>query len=51
METEEEIRFCPNCMTETMQGQAYYNPDEPDEGTVWVCSQCLETVDIVSHIN
>jgi hypothetical protein len=43
----EEERFCPNCMTKTMQAQADYDPDDPDIGKVWVCSQCLENVDIV----
>jgi hypothetical protein len=44
---EEEIRFCPNCLTETMQAPTYFNPDEPDGGMVWTCSQCLEAVDII----
>ena len=45
----EEERFCPYCMTKTMQAQTYFNPDEPDEGMVWTCSQCLESVDIVEN--
>ncbi len=43
----EKERFCPYCMTKTMQAPAYYDPDNPDVGQVWVCSQCLESVDIV----
>ena len=46
---EEEIRFCPNCGEMTMQGPCYLNPDEPDEGMAWCCSQCLELIDIIQQ--
>ena len=45
----EEERFCPCCQTNTMQGIADYNPDDPNSGQIWVCSICGEAVDVVEN--
>lgn len=44
----EKERFCPNCLCYTMQAPAFIDPDDPDYGEAWCCSQCLELIDIVA---
>lgn len=45
----EEKRYCPNCNMETMQATTPYDPDDPDSGEVWLCSNCREIVDVVKQ--
>lgn len=35
-------RFCPSCMKETIQIVKLYNPDYPEDGEVWQCTECKE---------
>ena len=45
----EKVKYCPCCGENTMQGIADYDPDDPDSGQIWICSQCGEAVDIVEN--
>ena len=45
----EEKRYCPECCTETLQASVPLFPDEIDGTQVWMCTICLEEIDIVEE--
>lgn len=38
------MRDCPCCQKPTPQTMAFYNPDEPEQGMVYECVECKESV-------
>jgi hypothetical protein len=46
----EEKRYCPECCCNTLQAAVPSDPDCIDAPLVWMCTNCLELVDIVDEL-
>ncbi len=42
-----ENRHCEECKKTTIQVPTLYNPDEPEAGEIWQCTQCLNHTSFV----
>jgi len=45
----ERIDYCPECHCYTVQTTALYDPDVPEAGKVWRCTECSESVDLYTE--
>jgi len=43
--------YCQDCEKFTLQKKAFYNPDFPEQGEIWICDECLESVEFVTSLN